>query len=319
MEKLTAPARPPRALPGALAALALLVAALALASAVVVPKNNQEEFGQLDPHAHGVLGEPRNSIDVLFLGDSEAYSAFSPLQLWHERGVRSYVCATSGQRLCYTRTMLLRALRAQSPGVVVLETNCLFSSLTAADVAVRLAKDLFPVFEYHDRWKRLRLEDLTETPRATWSDELRGFYANEDVRAADPTGYMAPDDAVAEVPALAELHVADIARICAENGARLVLVSTPSTVNWNMARHNGVRALAGRLGLEHVDLSVGEDAVEIDWSRDTRDAGDHLNLSGAQKVTSAVGAILAERLGVPDRRGEHGHEAWDDAYARFAP
>ena len=63
-----------------------MICLLALASRVVVPKNNQVEFGQADAPAFGVLGEPRDSIDVLFLGDSEAYCSFSPLQLWGRAG-----------------------------------------------------------------------------------------------------------------------------------------------------------------------------------------------------------------------------------------
>lgn len=308
-----------RALAALRLALAVVatVALLAAASRVVMPKNNQGEFGQADPEAHGYLGEPEDTVDVLFLGDSEAYSSFSPLQLWAERGITSYVAATSGQRLCYTRTLLLDALGRQSPQVVVLETNCLFTEMTPVDAAKRALQDLLPVFEYHDRWKRLRLEDLFAERRATWTDDLKGYRMDERVVPVDPAGHMAPSDDVARPAPLQRAYLDDIAAICARNGARLVLVSTPSTVNWNAARHNGVAREAGRLGVDYVDLNAGEYAVDVDWSRETRDAGDHLNHRGARKVTSAVGRLLAETYGVSDRRGEPVAVAWDEAHARY--
>ena len=104
----------------------VLCGLLAAVSRVVQPKNNQAEFGQSDPEAHGVLGEPRGSIDVLVLGDSESFCSISPLQLWGEQGITSYVCGTSGQILPLTRSLLLSALSKQHPQVVILEPNCLF-------------------------------------------------------------------------------------------------------------------------------------------------------------------------------------------------
>lgn len=300
----------------ALAGWATLVL-LAILSHVVMPKNNQVEFGQIDAEAHGVLGEPAGTIDVLFLGDSETYNAFSPLALWKERGVPSYVVATPGQRLCYTRTLLLRALERQSPRVVVLETDCLFTTVTPGDAAKRAAQDLFPVFEYHDRWKRLRLEDVFGRRQTTWTDDLKGYRMDARVSAADPAGHMDPSDDVAGLSPLNRFYLDDIARVCADRGARLVLVSTPSTVNWSSARHNRVEAEAARLGLDYHDLNVGERRVEIDWSRDTRDAGDHLNHRGAIKVTSRMGEILAATCGLPDRRGLESHASWDDALSRY--
>ena len=46
------------------------------------------------------------------------------------------------------------------------------------------------------------------------------------------------------------------------------------------------------------------DEIGIDWSRDTYDGGVHLNVFGAEKLTSYFGKLLAERHGLEDRRGD---------------
>lgn len=295
---------------------AATVAVLAAVSYVLTPKNNQAAFGQRDERVHGIAGEPAGSIDVLLMGDSEIFTSVSPLQLWDERGITSYSLGTNGQKLIYTRSLLALALRKQSPRVVVLETNCLFRPFTVGEAILRVGKDVLPAVEYHDRWKSLTVEDFIAPVRATWTDEGKGFVAKRGTRAADASGYMAPSDEVAEMPLLNRLYLEEIERMCERAGARLVLLSTPSTKNWNMARHNGVERVASELGLDYIDLNVGEDRVGVDWAKDSYDAGDHLNASGARKVSAAVGALLAERYGTPDHRGDGSYSSWAEASSR---
>ena len=72
-----------------LAFLAGLLAILILLSFLVNPKNNSQEAGMKDPTAVGFWGEPKNSIDVLVLGDSESYSSIIPTQMWQQQGITS--------------------------------------------------------------------------------------------------------------------------------------------------------------------------------------------------------------------------------------
>lgn len=99
---------------------------LLISSKIFAPKNNAKESGIDDPNANGILSETEQTIDVLFLGDSECYSAFIPMQLWKKYGITSYNCGTAMQHLYYTEEFLHKAFERQSPKVVFLETNAIY-------------------------------------------------------------------------------------------------------------------------------------------------------------------------------------------------
>ena len=303
---------------GCASAVVAVVALLLLAlSMLFYPKNNQQAFGMTNEAANGILGEREHSIDVVFIGDSEAFSAFSPLQMWKEHGFTSYVCATSQQQLPYSNTLLHRATRNQRPRVVILETNSIYAPFSLEKAAQRTMQDVFPVFEFHNRWKTLTSGDFTNSISATYSDDMKGFYLNKGVCAADATGHMAPSDDVQEVPLLNKLYVQYMASYCRSIGAKLLLVSTPSTICWNTARHNGMTSLANELGIGYIDLNVGSTKVDVDWSADTRDAGDHMNLAGAQKVSGFLGDYLSRLYDLPDHRNDDAFSAWNESLARY--
>ncbi|MDE5670311.1 MAG: hypothetical protein K2I14_02445, partial [Eubacterium sp.] len=102
----------------------LVIAVILLAlSPVFMPKTNK---GLKDKSAQGFLAEPDNSIDVLFVGDSLAYSTFIPLKIFNDYGISSYVCGTPSQTLAYSEDFIRRAFKNQKPKLVVLETDSVF-------------------------------------------------------------------------------------------------------------------------------------------------------------------------------------------------
>ena len=48
----------------------------------------------------------------------------------------------------------------------------------------------------------------------------------------------------------------------------------------------------------------------IDWKSDTLDKGDHLNLSGAHKITDYMITYLQEHYVLPDHRGDEKFTSW---------
>ena len=93
--------------------------------------------------------------------------------------------------------------------------------------------------------------------------------------------------------------------LCEENGVELILIKAP-TNNWKYYWYDEwdvqIRAYAEQTGLAYYNFIEEEEAIGIDWSTDTYDAGAHLNVYGAEKLTDYFGAILREKHGISDQR-----------------
>ena len=72
----------------------ILFLLIAYFSRLMIPKDNMEQYGMQNVSANGILAEKQNSIDVLFLGDSLAYSSISPMKMYENKGFTSYLCST---------------------------------------------------------------------------------------------------------------------------------------------------------------------------------------------------------------------------------
>ena len=122
---------------------------------VLEPKNNTEEAGMYKASANAIQSQKADSIQVLFLGDSEAYSGFVPLELWNSTGIPSFVCSSLDQKMYETWELLQMAFECQSPKVVVLETNVLYRVYPSTDTIVPTLERYLPV--YHDRRNRRKI------------------------------------------------------------------------------------------------------------------------------------------------------------------
>lgn len=255
-----------------------------------------------------IKAEPDNSLDILFFGDSESYAAFSPRHLYSKYGYSSYVCGTAAQKVCDTYAILKDAFETQSPKVIVLETNCLFRDLKSKeenpDLVMNYLTDTLPVFANHASWKKVARKLLPKS-RDERRRKQKGFIVRKNVIPYKGGKYMKKTKKKRTVKKDISSYLEQIVTLCEENQAKLLLVSTPSPKNWNYKKHNGVQEWADSHSIDYIDLNL-EEGVKINWKKDTKDGGDHLNLSGAKKVTSFMGEYFRANYTLEDRRKESG-------------
>lgn len=258
-----------------------------------------------------VSAEKKNTIDVLVAGDSESYTSVSPMDLWDRAGIAAYDCGQPGQRIQETYYILKTAFRTQSPKLVLFETNTMFRDPGfLKNVQLSLTEPLayhFPVIKYHNAWKALF--DGPGGPKKSY----KGFEIRDKVVSYEgDEEYMKETKDKAQIPEVVRIYMEKIKRLCEKNGADLLLVSAPSPKNYNYKKHNSLEEYARENDLPYVDLNMKFRDIGIDWKQDSYDRGDHLNISGARKVTAYIGEYLADNYDLPDRRNDDGWREWDD-------
>ena len=209
------------------------------------------------------------------------------------------------------------ALRRQHPNALLIETHALYTDLEpgkADELLLQQAgQNAFQIFRLHNLWK-----DAIEKPknkRRVW----KGFRLMPTIRPPKQLGdYMKPDDGTEPIDPQNVRILKKIQKICERRGMALLLYSAPSPKNYNMKRHNTLALLSEELGVPYTDLNLKTGEVGIDWTTDSLDGGDHLNLSGARKTTAYLQRMLqAEVPALSDKRSDPAYSEWNGLAARY--
>ena len=74
---------------------------------------------------------------------------------------------------------------------------------------------------------------------------------------------------------------------------------------------------AKELGIPFVDLNTTEGKNAINWKKDTRDGGRHLNCYGAKKVTREIGKYISENYTFTNKKKDPEYKSWNKAYREY--
>ena len=259
--------------------------------------------------------EKPEQVDIINVGDSESGTGFSPMAVWEQRGYTSMNIGCDGITMPEAYIVLRKMFRTQSPKVVLLETNLFYRNGTAKLVKSLVAEEFYDLFEglrFHNLWKFCWRERDSRLL-------FKGYIINEFVAPyTDSPDYMKPTDQVDHLDFFSEKWMAEINKLCKKNGAELVLWSCASPENYWMAKHNGLQEGSDKNGLTYLDCNLNQEAIGLDWSHDTSDAGNHMNCFGAEKTALWLVDSLDDRIDFTDRRQDPAFaDEWNPILDRY--
>lgn len=266
--------------------------------------------------------------DVIFVGDCELYENISPVVLWEEYGINSFIRGSAQQLIWQSYYLMEETLKYEKPQVIVFNVLSMkydkpqketynrmtidgmkWSSSKIGSIMASMTEEeefldyVFPLLRYHSRWNELSKEDLTYF----WKRDKvthNGYYMRVDVL---------PVENIPEPKVLADYTFGDnsyyyldkMVELCKANDVELVLVKAPSLYPaWYDEWDEQMVSYAQEHGLKYYNFLECTDEIGLDYSTDTYDAGLHLNLSGAEKMAHYFGNILATECNVTDRRND---------------
>ena len=320
---------------------ALLAGTVAGVSRLVERKESREKMQPFLSRA----GE----YDVLFLGDSIMNTGVFPMEIWEKYGIAGYNIASYGNTLPITYWALQNALDYAAPKLVVLDVQGVSKSYkvsgnssdvhTAFDcypitkTKIRTMNDLmddpdavddsgtayadmkweylFTLGKYHTRWSKLTDADFHPVYN-------REKGAKSVIAVADIGDYDLIDENMAteESGQTGFVYLRRIIEDCQTRGIEVLLVHLPYPANEQQQMDaNAVWAVAEDYGVDYIDF-VSMDQV-ADYAADCFDAHEHLNPSGARKVSDYLGRYITEHYDVDDHRGDAAYTAWADDAAAY--
>ncbi len=323
--------------------------------------------------------EETTDHEVIFVGDCEVYENFSPITLYEEFGITSYIRGSAQQLSWQSYYMLEDTLRYEKPKVAVFNVLALkydepqseaynrmtidgmkfssskyymledtlryekpkvavfnvlalkydepqseaynrmtidgmkFSSSKLGAIQSSMTEQenmldyLFPILRYHSRWSDLSSDDFKYMFK---KDKIshNGYYMRVDVRPAK--GFPEPDKLADYTLGSNAMKYLDKMRVlCEENGIEFVLVKSPSLFpHWYDEWDEQIEAYAEKYNLDYFNYEKMAEEVGIDYNTDTYDAGLHLNLDGAEKLSRYFGTYLKENYDLTDYREDPEYE-----------
>ena len=257
--------------------------------------------------------------EVIFIGDCEVYANFSPMVLYEEEGITSYVRGNSQQLIWQSYYMLKETLKYETPKVVVFNVNSMRYSQPVSEAYNRLAIDkmkwvkrknrynkkpsmtgeedflsyVIPLLRYHSRFDKLTNEDF-EYLFKNKNSMHNGFLINKNIKPVEslPTKRRLSSY---EFEQNCYDYLNKITKLCKESSIKLVLIKAPSVYPyWYDEYEEQIQKYAKENNLDYYNFKENVEEIGIDYSTDTYDGGLHLNLDGATKLSKYFSKILKE-------------------------
>lgn len=274
--------------------------------------------------------------DIIFIGDCEVYENFSPITLWENHGLTSYIRGSAQQLIWQSYYLLEETLKYESPDVVVFNIlamkydepqNEAYNRMTLDGMKLSSSKInsikasmmeeesmidyLLPLFRYHSRWSELEEDDFKYLFE---KEDLfhNGYYMRADVKPVTsiPKGRKLPDYEFGEN---SYYYLDRMVELCKSKGIDLVLIKAPSIYPyWYDEWEAQMVEYADKHDLLYINFLNLIEEVGIDFDTDTYDSGLHLNVYGAEKLADYFGQVLVDEFDLEDKRDdERLKQVWD--------
>ena len=310
----------------AIISLIVLCLLLTFITKLLVPKSTAPRERGLIEEYYAEVKEGREH-QVIFIGDCEVYESFTPPTLWEEYGITSYIRGSAQQLIWQSYYLLEETFKYESPKVVVfnvlsmkygepqkeeynrmtldgmknssIKHNAIKASMTDEESVLSY---YFPLLRYHSRWKEISGDDFKYVFKDV-SVSHNGYLMMTDIKPMTST--REPEKLLDyTLPEICFEYLDKIEKLCRDNDAELILIKSP-TNSWKYWWYDKWDEQIVKYANEHKLTYynfIDNEEIGLDWSSDTYDAGLHLNVYGAEKLTSYFGSLLIEKHGLVSQK-----------------
>ncbi|MCM1114311.1 MAG: hypothetical protein NC397_02310 [Clostridium sp.] len=304
-------------------ALSLIVLSFVIFSiiAAMISLNSGKDMVIDFKKAYSLVNEKEDSIEIAGVGNSNLYSAFSPLDLWNEYGYTSTVCASARQTIEESYCLMQQHFETQKPKLVLIETDMLFDHNPSAE---NFCKKSYEITDSLSRTNPIFLQQDIESVFSILKNKkpnqpitTHGYRYSSKICKIEYSDYMQETQNFEEIPAANKELMDKLINLCKENNAQILFISIPSISSWNYERHNAASSYAKERGIEFLDFNLLYEKTELDPTQCYRDRGKHLNYYGARAITSYIGEYIKANYAIESLKNNDAYTYWNDNYLHF--
>lgn len=296
----------------------------------------------------GFYEEPRDSMDVIFMGSSVAFCGINPMELWKNYGMTSYVFANGAQQIQLSYYYLQEALKRQSPKVVVLDCSNFGATIERTSVdgvlvwnletmpfslsKIELINNyvepeskfdaLFLISNYHTRWKELQENDYRIATEESGRNVSKGgsytfiqgggaLWAELSGRDLDSRDYHMRDGNV--LTDVTREWLIKYIQYAQKHGVDVILTKNPQIGDWSQDYSDSIAAVAAEYGVEFWNYADPA-SISMDLDKMFCDAS-HMNYYGNTFYSDEIGRRLCQKYNLEDKRGNLC--LWDDDFRQY--
>ena len=275
----------------------------------------------------------KDLIDVAFVGSSHCYCGIGPNFLWEQKGISGFDMAISGMDKDSAYYNLRNLLKTQSPKVVFVDMFGLtfdehavdgniyrnMLSLPFSADSVRLVMDYaekdkwadyiarFPII--HTRYRELKKYDFYPFRPNNY---IRGESLTYGAAPVPYPEYAGGEIVPGELSEKNMLWLERLYELSEKEGFELVFMVLPFTSKAEDQRLMDAAAVyASERGIRMLDFNRMRDEIGFDYATDFVDYT-HLNMSGAEKLSTYLADYLDENFDLPDHRGDPKYRQWEE-------
>lgn len=317
---------------------ALLAALLAYAAYVLTPKHDYGICSMMN-----LYRQEDNSVDVLVVGTSLAYSGINTNVLWEEYGIAAYDLCSAEQPFWVSYYTLREALKTQRPAVILLDAkpaiytrdyskrgrtilstfgirgieNRVGATLACVEHPQDAIGYLLKLPEVHSNYAKLTGADFVLPPdNGGRGGDWKGFIESDAVeRHQKPS--LVWNSVRRNMNEREEEYARKIFALAQSENIPLLLIGLPNPdyANDHMY-YNALWSVAEEYGIHGVNYNDPEVRYGLHYSSDFAD-WQHLNVKGSVTFSRKLGADLKMLYDLPDRRGDERYASYDACARRW--
>lgn len=283
----------------------------------------------------------KNSLDYMVFGSSHAGCTVDDVKVWNDLGYAGYTLSAGAQPIEETYWFIKEALRTQHPKVIFVETGLVngntrndsgtfeknWASIYRCDLGMKWSLSYCRmVLEQADMYglsfdetanlllklpiTHARYDELKKSDYINPLPYNIGYYGSYETGTFEGPQLT---DKRNDVDADSLEYLRKIKELCDAEDIHVLFFHAPFPETTDeCAVQNTVTDFLEEIGADYVDFVRAADEIRLDYQTDMRSDGNHLNNSGADKVTGWLENYMAD-YGLTDHRGDEAYSRWDES------